>query len=344
MTALYRLRNIVQRYDGRTALAIDDLTLPENGIIGFFGPNGSGKSTLFALLALVSRPSSGTLFFRGQDILTLDVGQRRRIAILPQDPYLLKRTVFDNVAYGLKLRNQVEALEEKVLKALSLVGLPPSLCRRKWCQLSGGEVRRVALAARLILRPEVLILDEPTASVDVGSAQRIREAVLTARKQSQTTLLIASHDQHWLDQICDLRVALFQGRVVGQGVANLLFGPWRKGAARQVVKIFPDGQQLVLPGAADNGNGAVAMLDPAKLGIRPARMAAGPGQNGLAGVVSTVRRQRHRRQLFVEVMVSGFLFQLCLPAHDVKARQLWPGADVLLDVPPDGVRWLPGFP
>ncbi|WP_456385841.1 energy-coupling factor ABC transporter ATP-binding protein [Desulfolithobacter sp.] len=341
MSALYCLQNVRQSYDGRTVLAIDDLELPENGIIGFFGPNGSGKSTLFSLLSLVSRPCSGKILFRGLDTERLQPEQRRCITILPQEPYLLKRTVFDNVAYGLKIRDIRDGLEKKVHEALSWVGLPASFAGRKWYQLSGGEVQRVALAGRLILRPEVLILDEPTASVDIGSAQRIREAVFLARKQWQTTLLIASHDQGWLDQVSNYRVGLFQGRVVNHGAVNFLFGPWQEKGADQMVKKFPDGQVLVLPGPADkNRNVSVAMLDPAKISICCSGMDSPAGTIRLSGMVSTVRRQRYREELLVDVMVSGFLFQVCLPAHDVKTHQLWPGTAVMLDFSQDGVRWL----
>ena len=90
-----------------------------------------------------------------------------------------------------------------------MVGLPPDkFSRRKWFELSGGEAQRVALAARLVLRPEVLLLDEPTSSVDVASAQRMHEAVLEAKNSWKTTLVIASHDQTWLHGVCDTYVDL----------------------------------------------------------------------------------------------------------------------------------------
>lgn len=341
MSELYRLSQVRQRYDGRTVLAVDQLILPENGIIGFFGPNGSGKSTLFSLLSLVSRPSAGVLYFRGRETTSLEPDQRRRITILPQEPYLLKRSVFDNVAYGLKIRGLQESLASRISEALSLVGLPASFGRRKWYQLSGGEVQRVALAARLVLRPEVLILDEPTASVDVGSAQRIREAVLHAREKWRTTLLIASHDQSWLDQVCDHRVALFDGRVVNRGAVNLLFGPWQKQGLDRLVKTFPDGQQLVLPGAGSaGGDDGVAMIDPEQIILRPVR-AEGRGKgSGLHGVVASVRRQRNRQALIVDVVAGGFLFQVSQPPGEVEALRLWPGTMVRLGFPSGGICWL----
>ena len=88
-----------------------------------------------------------------------------------------------------------------------------SLPHRKWNQLSGGEAQRVAMAARLILSPQVLLLDEPTASVDIESADMIRKAAVIARKQWHSTILIASHDQNWLNGVCDNYIHMFKGTI-----------------------------------------------------------------------------------------------------------------------------------
>ena len=168
MNSLYKLTNIEQYYDGRKVLDVKNLVLEENQIIGFFGPNGSGKSTLFSILSFINTQSSGVLEYNGMDNKKLDFKTKQSVVIVPQNPYLLKRTVYENIAYGLKIRNEADNLDEKVYEALHLVGLEKSFASRKWSQLSGGEAQRVALAARLILRPKVLILDEPTSGVDTN--------------------------------------------------------------------------------------------------------------------------------------------------------------------------------
>jgi len=145
MANLFELTNIEQYYDGKKVLNISSLELEENQIIGFFGPNGSGKSTLFSLLSFIERPSSGTIVFNGINSKKLDIETKQTIVMVPQNPYLLKRTVFENVAYGLKLRGETKDIKEKVLDALSLVGLESSFSERKWSQLSGGEAQRVHL-------------------------------------------------------------------------------------------------------------------------------------------------------------------------------------------------------
>ena len=137
---------------------------------------------------------------------------RDRVALLPQEPFLLKRTVLTNVAYGLQIRKVRANRRERVAEALGVgrarrPGVRPSARYA----LSGGEAQRVALAARLILRPEVLLLDEPTTSVDAFSARLIRDAVLKARADWGTTLVIASHDRQWLAEICGHPASPVQG-------------------------------------------------------------------------------------------------------------------------------------
>ncbi len=156
MSILYELKKIKHYYDGKKVLDVEHLTLEKNQIVGFFGPNGSGKSTLFSILAFICKPIEGEIFL--DNLNKIDLQMKKDIVVLPQNPYLLKRTVFDNIAYGLKIRNELEDLEKKVEDALALVGLDKSFSKRKWSQLSGGEAQRVALAARSQHRGLIQIL------------------------------------------------------------------------------------------------------------------------------------------------------------------------------------------
>ena len=100
--------------------------------------------------------------------------------------------------------------------------------KRPWYALSGGETQRVALAARLVLKPNVLLLDdEPTAGVDGASAQLIRQASLNARREWGTTLIIASHDWHWLYDVCDEILHMYNGRIFGTGRESVVLDPGR---------------------------------------------------------------------------------------------------------------------
>jgi len=135
------------------------------------------------------------------------------VTLLNQEPYLLKRSVEGNISYGLKIRGLSDTARP-VSRALSKVGLDPDkLLHRSWRELSGGEAQRVALAARLVLKPRVLLLDEPTASVDRESSELILRAALDAREQWGTTLIIISHQLTWLKQIADHILSMDYGKL-----------------------------------------------------------------------------------------------------------------------------------
>lgn len=221
MSALYELSGVIQRYAGREVLHIDRLVLAAGAILGLAGPNGGGKSTLLRLLAFLEAPAAGELLYLGKPTLGREWELRGEVTYFPQEPYLLKRSVRANVGYGLAVRRAPDT-RERVDAALAQVGLDPGrFAGRSWRQLSGGEVKRVALAARLALRPRVLLLDEPTANLDRESAELVRKAVLAARQEQGTSLVISGHDQQWLRAISDDILWLREGRlatpVTGEG-------------------------------------------------------------------------------------------------------------------------------
>ena len=337
---LYELTNIEQHYEGRKALNIDKLTIEKNQIVGFFGPNGSGKSTLFSLLSFVSKPTSGQILFRGKDCNKMDLETRQSVVIFPQNPYLLKRSVFDNVAYGLKLRNDKTDVQQRVEEVLSQVGLESSFMQRKWSQLSGGEAQRVALAARLILKPKVLILDEPTSGVDTNSAQLIKEAILLAKQKWNTTLFISSHDHNWLNQVCDKRIALFQGEIVESGSVNLLFAPWEKDKNGNLVKVFMDGQRLTIPKSSQKKRDSVMMINSDHITIGAENCRHQKEQTILRGEVSSLYQQSSEKVLIVEFLIGGVSFNTRLPRRDIHKLNLIPGNKIDISIDTNHVCWI----
>lgn len=205
MSELYRLSGIVQEYNGRTVLDLESFSVPEGSIVGVSGHNGSGKSTLMRLLAFLENPVAGEIVYDGRKVEDPGAELRREVTMLTQEPYLLKRSVRRNVAYGLELRGSSRGeIDHGVNEALIQVGLDPDkFLNRQWFELSGGEAQRVALAARLAINPRVLLLDEPTASLDQESTLLIHQAAVQAREKNGTTLVIVSHDYHWLDDVSD---------------------------------------------------------------------------------------------------------------------------------------------
>jgi len=229
---IYTLKNIVQAYKGKIALDIPRLSIAPGSITGLMGPNGSGKSTLLKLLAFVSSPVKGTLLFNGKGEAPFSPKVRFDITLLTQTPYLLKRSVQENITHGLKIRRKAHGRKDpkvckQVREVMARVGLSfDEFAHRMDYELSGGEAQRVAMAARLILKPRVLLLDEPTASVDINSATLIRRAALYARKTWGTTIIIASHDHEWLQGACDSLFQLYHGKIFQAGSKNIIPGPF----------------------------------------------------------------------------------------------------------------------
>lgn len=242
--AVLSVHGLRQEYDGRAVLDIPDFGLHGGRITGIAGPNGSGKSTFLRCLALLEKPVHGTLYMDGRALGGHDTPRNRSVTMLDQHPYLFRRKVLDNVTYGLRAKKFDGDLSARASEALEMVRLNPArFLTRPWYALSGGESQRVALAARLALRPRVLLLDEPTASLDQESTDAIRRAVLHARDEWNTAVAVVSHDTGWLDELCDEVHWLFRGRVAGTGRVNVLTGPWQGGAEAPGLR-FSDGQVL----------------------------------------------------------------------------------------------------
>jgi tungstate transport system ATP-binding protein len=194
--AQYELTSIRSCYGAKIALEVDRLVLWPGRLYVLTGLNGSGKSTLLNLLAFLSPPSLGEVFFAGERVTwqRRQLGLlRRKVTLLHQSPYLFAGTVATNIAFGLKARGiERRELRPRVAESLARVGLT-GFEERRIGQLSGGEAQRVALARALALQPEVLLLDEPLANVDKETA-RIIEPLLAGLPASGTTVVMSTHD------------------------------------------------------------------------------------------------------------------------------------------------------
>lgn len=340
MSSLYSLKNIEQYYEGRRVLNIESLTLESNQIIGFFGPNGSGKSTLFSILSFINNPSSGEVIFNGIENKKLDMKTKQSVVMVPQNPYLLKRTVYENIAYGLKLRGETKNLDEQVKKALDLVGLDYSFSKRKWSQLSGGEAQRVALAARLILKPKVLILDEPTSGVDTNSAQLIKEAILCAKQEYNTTIFISSHDHNWLNHICDKKIALFQGNLIESSSVNLLFAPWNKNEDQNLVKEFIDGQKLEIENSIDKKRDSIAMINSKDIALCRVDCEEFKNDKTLIGNINSIHQVNDGKHLLVEFTIGGISFNCKITREFMQEQTLFPGDEVCVNINTKNICWI----
>lgn len=228
MEPMLTLGNIVFHRDDFT-LQIDRLELQKGQIYLLHGPNGSGKSTLLNLLAMLLIPAEGEICFKGIPIKNGLERQRLRqqITLVEQNPFLFNTSVYQNLAFGLRLRDVRGDLQRRrIAQSLQVVGLE-GFERRRANALSGGEIRRVALARALVLRPQVLLLDEPTAGLDRESLP-IFERCLTTFPDQGTTVVIASHDADQHRRLGGTSLYLDHGRLVPATAVPL--SQWKENA------------------------------------------------------------------------------------------------------------------
>jgi tungstate transport system ATP-binding protein len=334
---IYEIKSLEHSYGDKTVVSIEQLIVQPGSIVGVIGPNGSGKSSLLRLLGLIEKPSRGQIFFNGRLVEPFSDEARFLITLLPQEPFLMKRSVFNNVSYGLKLRGNGQDVAARVDEALALVGLPSQdFARRPWYALSGGEAQRVALAARLALKPRVLLLDEPTASVDAASAQLIREASLRARRQWGATLIVASHDWQWLYEICDEIWHLFGGKIFGTGRETIIFGPWQELETGKWGKILTDRQQLLIPEPPNQK--AAAVID--VMSVSQSGSTASDEEIVLGGTVSRLSLERKTGQLFATILVGDLPFTVGLTLEQGRTDNIFPGEKIFIRYRLDRIKWI----
>ena len=195
MEPILALRNLEYRRGPQFSLSIDHLDFQPGCIYLLAGPNGAGKSTLMQLLGLLLPPDRGEIIVAGTAVRGGSDRQRmrRQITLVEQSPFLFDGTVYDNLAFGLRLRNVRGDLQRRrIATALEAVGLQ-GFDHRRARALSGGETRRVALARAMVLRPKVLLLDEPTAGLDRESLP-LFESCLATLPGTGVTVIISTHD------------------------------------------------------------------------------------------------------------------------------------------------------
>jgi len=221
---VYRLDSLSKTYGQRVVLDIDALEIQKGEIFAVVGPSGSGKSTLLRLLNFLEPPSGGCLEFDGvvfRPETEIPLALKRRVTMVFQRPLLFNGSVWDNVALGLRLRGQRDA-SRQIQEALDEVGLS-HLIRQPARTLSGGEAQRVALARAIVLQPDVLLLDEPTANLDPSNVGLIESIVRRINEQQKTTLVLVTHNVFQARRLATRAAFLLDGKVIEVGETERFF-------------------------------------------------------------------------------------------------------------------------
>jgi len=223
---VYELQQVTKTYGTRAVLRVDSLEVRRGEILGLVGPSGAGKSTLLRLLNFLESPTSGTIRFLSRAYgpgQGAPVAERRRVTMVFQRPLLLNRSVWANVLYGLQLRGErraeTRALVQATLERVGLGGIPGQRART----LSGGEAQRVALARAMVLRPDVLLLDEPTANLDPYNVGLIEDIVRRLNSEQGTTMVMVTHNVFQARRLAHRVALMLDGQVAEAGEAQAFF-------------------------------------------------------------------------------------------------------------------------
>ena len=343
-------------YRGRTVLDVPSMQLAAGETYVLLGASGAGKSTLLRILGLLERPTAGQVHYDGHVVARTDTIARRRIAAVFQKPYLLRGTVADNVGYGLRLRNvRGEERRMRIAAALRTVGLD-RWEDRSALLLSGGEAQRVALARALVLRPNLLLLDEPLSYLDPLLKRELAREFADILDSEHLTTLYVTHDQDEARVVADRIGIMRDGRILTQG------------ATEDVLTLTDDewvasflGIETALEGtAAESSEGVTtihagdlavdvaARLEPGarvRIGVRPEDVvvddptACSRGdtpRNLFEGAVVGVTVSGVWRH--VRINAQGHAFAALVSPSLAKSLGLAPGAAVSFSFRPDAVR------
>jgi len=215
--AFVRFTGIEKRYGKVVAVKKMDLEIPEGSLVTLLGPSGCGKTTLLRMLAGLETPTHGDIYIRGKRINDTPILQRNLGMIFQNYALFPHKTIFENVAFGLKYRGtSKDDIQGKVEKALEMVRLP-GVGERMPSQLSGGQQQRIALARAIVIEPDVLLMDEPLSALDENLREDMRREIDNLQQDLGVTTIFVTHDQREALSMSDKVVVMKDGFIQQQG-------------------------------------------------------------------------------------------------------------------------------
>ncbi len=319
------VHNVIKRFDAFTALDAVTVDIKSGELLALLGPSGSGKTTLLRIIAGLDWPDDGEIVFDGVNALKHSVAARNVGFVFQHYALFRHMTVFENVAFGLRVRKRAQRLAEaeiriRVGKLLDLVQLA-WLADRHPNQLSGGQRQRIALARALAIEPRVLLLDEPFGALDAKVRKELRRWLRNLHEEIHVTSVFVTHDQEEALELADRVVVLDKGRIEQIGSPQDVY----ERPATAFVHDFI-GESIALPITVAEGiaryAGEPIGLDPqgtrngiAKLFVRPYDMALVPVEGApLAGAVTRIHGLGPARRIEVALRSSpGAVIEVDLP-------------------------------
>ncbi|HEP0305047.1 TPA: ferric ABC transporter ATP-binding protein [Providencia rettgeri] len=217
------LKNVTKRFGNNTVIDDLSLSIPQGSMVTLLGPSGCGKTTVLRLVAGLEKPTEGRMFIDGEDVTDRSIQQRDICMVFQSYALFPHMSLGDNVGYGLKMLGLPKAeIKKRVEEALELVDLA-GFADRFVDQISGGQQQRVALARALILKPKVLLFDEPLSNLDANLRRSMREKIRELQQQFNITSLYVTHDQSEAFAVSDMVLVMNKGKIMQLGSPQELY-------------------------------------------------------------------------------------------------------------------------
>ncbi|QLK63264.1 ferric ABC transporter ATP-binding protein [Enterobacteriaceae bacterium Kacie_13] len=231
------LKSVAKRFGTNTVLEGLNLAIPKGKMVTLLGPSGCGKTTVLRMVAGLEKPSEGRIFIDGEDVTDRSIQQRDICMVFQSYALFPHMSLGENIGYGLKMLGRPKAeIRDRVREALSLVDLD-GFEDRYVDQISGGQQQRVALARALILKPKVLLFDEPLSNLDANLRRSMREKIRELQQQFNITSLYVTHDQSEAFAVSDTVLVMNKGKIMQIGAPQELY---RQPASRFMASFMGD--------------------------------------------------------------------------------------------------------
>lgn len=287
--------NISKRYGEKVAVRETTFEVESGTLVSLLGPSGCGKTTMLNMIAGFVTPDQGRIFIAGEDVTKKPPYARDSSMVFQSYALFPHMRVFDNVAFGLRARKVPKAeIEQRVMETLAMLGLE-NLSQRYPRQLSGGQQQRVAIARSLVVRPAVLLMDEPLSNLDAKLRQEIRVELRKLQKNLKQTIIFVTHDQEEAFSISDRVIVMRDGQVEQSGPPQELFERPRTRFVADfvgVANIFdgqPDGSGFRTTDGLYLPLGSLRVRPGDSLGIRPLALELLPDEGAASKAESTSR-------------------------------------------------------
>jgi len=220
---MVQFKGIYKRFGDVVAVEKMDFDIEEGHLVTLLGPSGCGKTTLLRMLAGLEDPTEGDILIKGERMNDVPIHKRNLGMIFQNYALFPHKTIFDNVAFGLKYRNvPKEDMREKVVRALEMVRLP-GVENRMPSQLSGGQQQRIAMARAIVIEPNVLLMDEPLSALDENLREEMRREIDNLQQLIGVTTIFVTHDQREALSMSDKILVMKKGKKQQEGEPELVY-------------------------------------------------------------------------------------------------------------------------